>query len=142
MGARRKAREHAFQFLFQLDFDQDNPQEKIELFWQEHPCLPQQQEFAAELVWGTIEQLSIIDRHISKQAINWRLERMAVVDRNILRLATYEILFREDIPPKVSINEALEIAKKYSDTKSAKFINGILDKIAGESGLEKEPEQK
>jgi len=130
MGARRKAREFALQLLFQLDFDRDNPQDKIDMFWQAQTCPPQIKEFANQLVKGTLDNLERIDQHIAHQAQNWRLERMAVVDRNILRFATYEILFREDIPPKVSINEALEIAKKYSTPDAVRFINGILDKIA------------
>jgi N utilization substance protein B len=113
-----------------LEFDRDNVEQKLGQFWQEHDCSPQIREFAESLVNGTLEHLNQIDELISQQAINWRLARMAMVDRNILRFSTYEILYRDDIPMKVSINEALEIAKKYSTPESASFINGILDKIA------------
>jgi N utilization substance protein B len=130
MGARRKAREYALQILFQLDFDRDNLPQKIEQFWQEHNCSSAVKDFAGALVKGTLEHLSLIDDKISHQARNWRLSRMASVDRNILRFSTYEILYRDDIPTKVTINEALEIAKKYSTAESGSFINGILDKIA------------
>jgi len=130
MGLRRQAREYALQLLFQLDFDRDNLEEKEAIFWAERPCSPVVREFATELVHGTLEHLGEIDGRISAQATNWRLSRMAAVDRNILRLATFEIVFRPDIPYKVSINEALEIAKKYSTPEAVKFINGVLDKIA------------
>ncbi len=137
MGVRRKAREYAFQILFQLDFDGDNLEDKLEQFWQTNKNLnrrglvpPQVKQFAEALVKGTIEQLDQIDTRISQHSLNWRLSRMAATDRNILRFSTYEILYCDDIPVKVSINEALDIAKKYSTTESVSFINGILDKIA------------
>jgi transcription antitermination factor NusB len=130
MGIRRKARECALQILFQLDFDRDDIPQKIERFWQEHKHTDSVRQFAEILVNGTLENLTKIDDVISKCALNWRLGRMASVDRNILRFATYEILYRDDIPDKVSINEALEIAKKFSTEESCAFINGILDKIA------------
>lgn len=130
VGARRKAREYAFQMLFQLDFDRDDCQDKLKQFWRLHNCSPEVKEFAESLVNGTLKHLEQIDERISGHSLNWRLCRMSVVDRNILRLSSYEILFCDDIPVKVSINEALEIAKKYSASESASFINGILDKIA------------
>ena len=130
MGARRKAREYAFQILFQLDFDSDNVKDKLEQFWQTHNCLPQVKQFAELLVKGTIKQLDQIDHRISHQSHNWCLARIAKADKNILRFAIYEILYCDDIPAKVSINEALDIAKKYSTSESVGFINGILDKIA------------
>ncbi len=130
MGERRKAREYALKILFQLDFDRDNLQDKINLFWQEHKCSPVAKEFAQKLVNGTLMNLEQLDEKIGRQALNWRIKRMAVIDRNILRFAAYEILYCDDIPAKVSINEALEIAKKYSTIESVAFINGILDKFA------------
>ena len=86
--------------------------------------------FSQELVSGTLRHLEEIDRIIQEAAENWEMGRMAVVDRNILRCAAYEIIYRNDIPAAVTINEALEIAKKYSSLESASFINGLLDKIA------------
>ncbi len=130
MGTRRKGRELALKLLFQLDFNKDNVKEAVDDFWLNHPCNPETQEFAHSLVMGTLTELEPIDRLLDKYAEHWRLERMAVVDRNILRFATYELCFLQDIPPKVTINEALDIAKKYSSPDSSKFINGILDKIA------------
>ena len=88
--------------------------------------------FAEPLIRGTVEHRDEIDEHIKNHAKNWELHRMAVVDRNILRLAIYEMLHRADIPPVVSINEAVDIAKKFSTEDSGKFVNGILDKIKGE----------
>lgn len=132
MGTRRKARELALKLLFQLEFNKENIQESMENFWRDYSCAPETQEFAHNLVMGTLENLDAIDKLLDKHAKHWRLERMANVDRNILRFATYELCYLSEIPSKVSINEALEIAKKYSSPDSSKFINGILDKIAKE----------
>ncbi|MBM3253318.1 MAG: transcription antitermination factor NusB, partial [Candidatus Omnitrophica bacterium] len=88
--------------------------------------------YCEKLVEGTIKNLDNIDSVVSRYATNWRLKRMAVVDRNILRLATYELLYLEDIPPKVAINEAVELAKKFGDSDSGKFVNGVLDRILKE----------
>ena len=88
--------------------------------------------FADPLIRGTLEHRDAIDEHIKKHAKNWELHRIAAVDRNIMRLAIYEMLFREDIPPIVSINEAVDIAKKFSTQDSGKFVNGILDKVRSE----------
>ena len=88
--------------------------------------------FADPLICGTLEHRDQLDAEIMKHAKNWDLHRMAVVDRNILRLAIYEMLHRDDIPPVVSINEAVDIAKKFSTDDSGKFVNGILDKVKGE----------
>ena len=88
--------------------------------------------FADPLIRGALEHRDAIDEHIKKHAKNWEFHRIATVDRNIMRLAIYEMLFREDIPPIVSINEAVDIAKKFSTQDSGKFVNGILDKIRGE----------
>ncbi len=98
-------------------------------FWKKHRASPQIKEFAVKLVTGTITNLRKIDQTISKCTENWQIERIAVVERNILRMACYELLFMEDIPPKVSINEAINIAKKFATPESGKFVNGILDKI-------------
>ncbi len=128
---RRKAREYALQMLFQSEF---TGKEK-EIAYPED-FLPQAKEkegmkkFVEELVTGTIRNIAEIDKVIRGAAENWDLDRMAAVDRNILRLAIFEILYRDDIPSAVTINEALEIAKKYSSLESVPFINGLLDKVA------------
>ena len=98
-------------------------------FWSREEVEKEVQDFANSIVKGTSKDLSKINEIISKYADNWDIKRMAVIDKNILRMGIYEILYREDIPPKVSINEAIELAKKYGDVDSGKFVNGILDKV-------------
>ena len=98
--------------------------------WYEQKANEDLRTFARELVSGTLKNLEEIDRVVQEAAENWKMDRMAAVDRNILRCAVYEILFKNDIPAAVTINEALEIAKKYSSLESVSFINGLLDKIA------------
>lgn len=128
---RRKGREYAFQFLFQFDFTGKMPDKRdFEQFWTDKDGDPEVKEFAEDIVYGTISHLAEIDTEIKKAAEHWVLERMAAADRNILRSAAYELLFRKDIPSVVTINEAIEIAKRYSTGDSASFINGILDTIA------------
>ena len=157
MGKRREARERAVQFLFQYDF---NPPEKLDEaldhFWKSQQTAaiaedkgdatwgekielppPTADEaavrlFADPLIRGTLEHRDEADTQIKKHAQNWDLHRIAAVDRNILRLAIFEMLHRDDIPPVVSINEAVDIAKKFSTQDSGKFVNGILDKVKGE----------
>ena len=157
MGKRREARERAVQFLFQHDL---NPPENLDRalneFWdtqraaaiagEKGPAtwgqpveLPpptagevEMRLFADPLIRGALEHRDAIDDHIKKHAKNWEFHRIAAVDRNIMRLAIYEMLFREDIPPIVSINEAVDIAKKFSTQDSGKFVNGILDKVRSE----------
>jgi N utilization substance protein B len=157
MGKRREARERAVQFLFQHDL---NPPEDVEAaleqFWETQRAAAiaedkgaatwgQRQElppptteeaavrlFADPLIRGTLEHRIEADELIKKHARNWELHRIAAVDRNILRLAIFEMLHRDDIPPVVSINEAVDIAKKFSTQDSGKFVNGILDKIKGD----------
>jgi N utilization substance protein B len=124
---RRQAREYALQYLFQSDFIDNKPE--LAAFWEDKGD-PDTIAFAKEIAIGTIRNLEQIEKEIVSVAQNWDLDRMAVVDKNILRFATFELVFRDDIPPAVSINEALEIAKKYSSTESVSFINGILDKVA------------
>ena len=157
MGKRREARERAVQFLFQHDLSpvEDLPA-ALERFWesQRAAALAEEKggatwgqpadvspptveeiairEFADPLIHGTLEHRDEADGLIKKHAKNWELHRIAAVDRNVLRLAIYEMLHREDIPPVVSINEAVDIAKKFSTQDSGKFVNGILDKVKGE----------
>ena len=155
MGKRREARERAVQFLFQNDLNppEDLPaaleqfwasqraaaiaEEKAVANWGEPVELPPPDEsavrlFADPLIRGALECRDQVDEVIKKHAKNWDLHRIAAVDRNILRLAIYEMLHRDDIPPVVSINEAVDIAKKFSTQDSGKFVNGILDKVKGE----------
>ncbi len=128
---RRKGREYAFQFLFQFDFTGKAPDRRdFEQFWADKDEGPDLREFTEDIVHGTISHLSEIDAAIQKAAEHWVIERMAAADRNILRVAAYELLYRKDIPSAVSINEAIEIAKRFSTGDSASFINGILDNIS------------
>lgn len=128
---RRKAREHALQILYQCDFTgKKNSSGLPDNFWNDKDEGADIKKFAEDLVSGTVRNLEQIDRVIQEAAEHWKMDRMAVVDRNILRCAVYELLYRKDIPSAVSINEALEIAKKYSSSEAAPFINGLLDKIA------------
>lgn len=129
MRKRTKSRELTLQFLYQVDITKDKSDSAIECFWQAKKESKDIKEFAAELIKGIIVNLASIDELISKYAKNWQLKRMAVIDRNILRLGCFELIYLDDIPAKVSINEAIELAKKYGDLDSGKFVNGILDKI-------------
>jgi len=134
MGVRRKSRELALQFLFQLDVNKGAPEGR-EPFWRLHPASPDIRSFAERLVNGVLENQAEIDRMIQKHALHWTLGRMSIIDRNILRCAVYELLSLSDVPVNVTINEAIEIAKRFSDEESGKFINGVLDHIVKEETL-------
>ncbi|MBX7223077.1 MAG: transcription antitermination factor NusB [Blastocatellia bacterium] len=131
MGVRRRARESALQMLFQYDIAQPTLPELLTLFWEELTDEPKEdiQEFATALVTGVLAHLDEIDLLIRQRTEHWRISRMAVVDRNLLRLAVYEFLFEADTPKTVVINEALEIARRFSTYEATQFINGILDGI-------------
>jgi N utilization substance protein B len=133
MGPRRKAREYALQMLFQWDFTRDAIDQIVATFFQNQPEESAAiVDFARNLVTGTIEHVEEIDRLIQRHAEHWRLDRMAVVDRNLLRLATQEFLYDSGTPKTVIINEAIEIARRFSTQESPQFINGILDSIKKE----------
>ncbi|MFQ5867063.1 MAG: transcription antitermination factor NusB [bacterium] len=129
MGLRRLAREYALQILYAIDVCKLEAQEAQQSFWADHNSGKKVLEFATTLVEGTLKNLAQIDSLIVKHARNWDIHRMASIDRNILRQATFEILYLLEIPINVVINEAIELAKKYSTEESGKFVNGILDKI-------------
>ena len=130
MRKRTKAREYALQILYAVDITKDDPKECIDNFWDGSDETSEDvKAFAGEIVLGVHHNIKKIDALLAKHATNWQLDRMAVIDRNVLRLATYELLFMEDIPPKVSINEAIDLAKKFGGNDSGKFVNGVLDKI-------------
>jgi len=129
MGARRKARELALQMLYQHDLSGNAADAIIGTFEDLQKSKANTREFAVRIFRGTIENLAQIDQMIVAQADNWRLERMAVVDRNIIRMSVYEFLHESDTPKLVIIDEAIEIAKKFGTQKSSQFINGILDGI-------------
>ena len=130
MGRRRKAREVALQFLYQLDLrGETDPTAHEADFWARHPVDDETHAFASALVRGTASRHADVDKIIAQYTEHWDLQRMAVVDRNILRLAVYELLDRPSVPPKVAINEAIEIAKKFGTRESSRFINGVLDRV-------------
>jgi N utilization substance protein B len=129
MRKRTRARQFALEVLYQTDLCGAAILEEALADMAERAGDSSVSEFAATLVRGTLEKLPEIDPVIREVAQNWDLSRMATIDRNVLRLGAYELLFRDDIPPKVSINEAIELAKHYSTAESGTFVNGILDRI-------------
>ena len=129
MRNRTKSREYALQMLYQADIRRADPQQVLEGFWREPEPAGEIKAFANELFSGTMAHLADIDAVIASHADNWDIKRMAVIDRNILRLGAFELLHQEGVPPKVCINEAIELAKRFGDAESGKFINGILDAI-------------
>lgn len=132
MGHRRKGREIGLQILYEIEMKQSEPKKALELYWQEQESTDDIYEFATNLVEGTYRNRREIDELIEKHSLHWKLARMALVDRNILRLAAYELLYLHDVPTSVVLNEAIEIAKKFGTGDSGAFINGILDKVAKE----------
>ena len=133
MGRRRKARELALQLLYELDLRGDEEVEPaIEEFWRRQEAAEDIRVFADTLVRGTKAHQAKIDELIARFAERWGLDRMAVVDRNILRAGLFELLWSNEVPPKVAINEALDIARKFSTEESTRFINGVLDRIRRE----------
>lgn len=135
MSSRRKARELALQLFFQYDLNQFAPRDLIDLFWKVHPSDTENRNFAEFLFSNFLEHNSQIDSLISRHAEHWRLERMAVVDRNILRMAVIEFLYAET-PKVVVIDEAIEIARRFSTEESTQFVNGLLDAIRQEVELQ------
>lgn len=128
MGYRRKAREFALQMLYQFDVSNDF-EHLINEFWSNKDVPDDVKEFTNNIVEGVVKNLHIVDNLLVESAENWSIDRMALVDRNIMRIAVYELLFIKEIPVKVTINEAIEIAKRFGGEESSSFINGILDRI-------------
>lgn len=136
--SRRLARENAFRALFQIDVGNCRAEQALKNALEGFSLSEEEEKFYHELVIGSAENLEQLDGLIKKYLVGWELSRLSAVDRNLLRLALYEIFYRPDIPYAVSINEALELAKKYGSTGEAVgFINGVLDRAAGEA-FEKE----
>jgi N utilization substance protein B len=137
MGIRRRARELALQFLYQYDAltessgEPPSPEEQLALFWErsDSPVPDDMKEFSSVLILGACRNITHIDDIIGRISEHWRLSRMSKIDRNILRLSIYELLYLSDIPPAVTINEAVELGKRFGTEESGSFINGILDKI-------------
>lgn len=129
MGLKRRSRELALQMLFQMDMGTVQLKDLEENFLPQASAAEMAKVMALQMVRNTWDHLADIDRHLRDLAEHWDLARMAAVDRNILRLATYEILYDSEIPKSVAINEAIEIVKRFSTDESSKFVNGILDKL-------------
>jgi N utilization substance protein B len=132
-GTRRKGRELALQALYQIEMTSDPSVAAVDMFLQHFEGNVKAKEFARRLVSGAISQRAEIDRLIDRATENWKIERLAKVDFLILRLATYELVFCPDIPASVSLDEAIEIAKRFGGEESASFINGVLDRVAQSS---------
>jgi N utilization substance protein B len=129
MGRRRQSRETALQLLYALDITQANSKEVLRAPWTETMLSPEIRDFTTTLVTGVIQRRDEIDAFIQECSTNWSLERIGMVERNILRFAIYELCCLPDIPPNVTINEAVEVAKKYGTEEAPAFINGILDRV-------------
>ena len=125
------------QLLFQIDLSGETPEAALKSFWETRDIAPESSRFTDLLVRGCCERRKEIDGLLGKYSQHWKLSRMSTVDRNILRLAVFELLYQEETPPKVVINEALEVAKKFSTPESVSFLNGILDRIKKEIELHK-----
>jgi len=132
VGVRRQGREAALQIIYLADLTQLAPQDAPDPVWSQDPLPPRAKSFAKHLAEGVHQNLEAIDPLIRKYAENWELHRMATIDRCLLRLAAFELVYDHETPVSVVINEALEIAKKYSTAESSKFVNGILDKLKQE----------
>ena len=129
MDYRRLARECAVQMLFQIDIARQTPDEVFEHFWAEKTTPQEARNMAERLVRGTRARVMEIDRTLVESASNWRIERMAIVDRSILRLAIYEFLHEPDTPRIAVIDEAIELAKRFGGEESSEFVNGVLDAV-------------
>ena len=134
MGLRREGREAAVQYLFAHELHENtgtaSTEEENTAFWEIHSAKRGARAYAETLIKGVIAHLPGLDKHIAKATENFSLERLANVDRNILRLAVYEMIAATDVPRPVVINEAIEIAKKFATSESASFVNGVLDRIS------------
>lgn len=129
MRSRSKARDIALCLLYQIEISKIKPHTALLTSLAKNTKDEVTIDFMSQLVKGVVSNQEKIDFLIKKYAQNWEIKRMAVIDRNILRLSVFELFFLDDVPPKVSINEAIELAKRYGDLDSARFVNGILDKI-------------
>lgn len=129
MRLRSKARAVALSLLYQIEITKIDHYQALQNYLEIYPQKQEVIDFSSLLAEGVVKNLPSIDSFIKKHAKNWEIKRMAVIDRNILRMGCFELLFSEDIPPKVAINEAIELAKRFGDIDSPRFVNGILDKI-------------
>ena len=129
MGRRRKAREETLRILYRLEFNNRPLEETIDQYWENKRAHKVTREYSTWLVSGIISHQKMIDTFIQQVSEHWRISRMALIDRNIIRIAVFELLYEENIAPAIIINEAIEIAKMYSGNEAATFVNGILDAV-------------
>lgn len=129
MRKRTLARECVLKILYQIEILKEDPDAVTQRFWEDNPVDQEVRDFAERILRGTQENKAFLDEIVTRHTENWDLSRMAIIDKNILRFGAYELLFMPDIPPKVTINESVNIAKKYSQEDSGKFVNGVLDHI-------------
>lgn len=141
MGKRREGRQAAIQYLFAHDLHGEVSEQERSAFWELHNAKPKVREYAEDLLSGILTHRDEIDQRISSRLENYSFDRVGMVDRNILRVAVYELLHRREVPVRVVINEAVEIARELGDTQTRIFVNGILDRIAREvrPGVEAPP---
>ena len=132
MGKRRLSREFVIQFLYLTEMNKGEIQNQLQLFWESHPAAEDVQLFTEVILKDVFDHKEQIDVRLEKYSDNWTLSRMTVIDRNLLRMAASEILYSKTVPPKVAIDEAVEIAKRFGSEDSAHFINGILDRVLKE----------
>jgi transcription antitermination protein NusB len=134
MGARHSGREAALQMLFQMEASGASVDRVVELFWRNFEADPEGRSYADEVVRGIADALDKVDKRITQASAHWRLERMARVDRNVLRLGAWELENKLDVPRAVILDEAVELAKSYGTEDSSSFVNGVLDKVAESLG--------
>lgn len=131
--SRKKSRELAIQVLYQIEMTKLDAEQALQFFWENYEQSDEQHEFTTRVVKGTIENINHIDELITKTAKNWSFNRLTPVDCSILREAVFEILYCPDIPYRVTLNEAIELGKKFGSEKSGSFINGVLDHLLGQN---------
>lgn len=134
MGARTSGREAALQMLFAMEASADSIDRVVASYWRETPGDPEGRDYADEVARGVARELTQVDEAIRKASTNWRLERMARVDRNVLRLGAWELLRSTAVPRAVILDEAVELAKRFGSEESGAFVNGVLDRIAANLG--------
>ena len=140
MGARHSGREAALQMLFQIEASEVTAEQAIRLFWRSFEADPEGRPYAEFLVRGVCDNLEAVDKQIVAASAHWRIERMARVDRNILRLGTWELMHQHDVPKAVILDEAIELAKAYGTEESGAFVNGVLNKVAELTSHGREPD--
>jgi transcription antitermination protein NusB len=142
MGLRHLGREVALKALYRIDICDGATNEDLVLFFEDFPAEESARKFAVRLVEGVRKEQQKLDKHIADALEHWSIKRLSRVDHNILRLGLYELIFMDDIPARVTIDEAIELAKAYGDQESGRFVNGVLDQIAGQLNLRNKGDER